>query len=79
MQPPGSGSGASLAGTTRKAPPPGSCWGAGISLDRAPVSGALAGAATAAPHPTIKTSAAPRKAIAVLPLYITLPNCMSLM
>ena len=64
MQPPGSGSGASRAGTTRKAPPPvrppESCGGAGISLDTALAAGvadvgALAGAPTAAPHPTIKT------------------------
>jgi hypothetical protein len=90
MQPPGSGSGASLAGTTGKAPPPvrppGSAGGAGISLDRALVAGvsdvgALAGPPIAAPHPTIKTNAAPapRKAIVVLPLSITLPNYMSLM
>jgi hypothetical protein len=88
MQPPGSGSGASLAGITGKAPPPvrppGSAGGAGISLDRALVAGVsdvgtLAGAPIAAPHPTIKTNAAPRKAIVVVPLSITLPNCMSLM
>jgi hypothetical protein len=86
MQPPGSGSGASLAGTTGKAPPsvgtPGSFGGAGISPDRALVAGvsvvgALRCAPTAPPHPTIKTNmaAAPRKAIAVLPLFITIPNC----
>jgi hypothetical protein len=87
MQPPGCGSGASLAGTTGKAPPPvrppGSSGGAGISLDGAPVAGAsgvggLACAPTAAPQPTIKTNmaAAARKVIAVLPLSITIPNCM---
>jgi hypothetical protein len=90
MQPPGSGSGASLAGTTGKAPPPvrppGSPGGTGILLDRALVAGvsgvgALGCAATAAPHPTIKTNMAttPREAIAVLPLFMMLPNCMSSM
>jgi hypothetical protein len=90
MQPPGSGSGASLAGITGKAPPPvrlpGSGGSTGISLDRALVAGApgvgaLAGVPTAAPPPIITTNmaAAPPKAVAVLRLSITLPNCMSSM
>jgi hypothetical protein len=72
MQPPGSGSGASLAGTTGNAPPPVRPPESGV-----PDVGALGCAPTAAPHPTIRTNmaAAPRKAIAVLPLFITIPNC----
>jgi hypothetical protein len=84
MQPPGSGSGASLAGTTGRAPPPvrppGSSGDKGISLDEALVAGlsgvaALGCAATAAPHPTIKANrpVLARSAIVLLPsLVITL-------
>ena len=81
MQPPGSGSGASLAGTTGRAPPlvrpPGSSGVKGISLDEAiaaSVSGvaAIGCAATATPHATVKTKspALARSAIVRLPSFV---------
>jgi hypothetical protein len=87
MQPPGSGSGASLAGTTGKAPPPpvrslGSAGVEGISLDEALVVGisgvgVLVCAPTAVPHPTITTNrpALARSAIADLFLLAIPAKC----
>jgi len=77
-------------GTTGKAPPGvgrlGAGLGAGSALGKALAAGvsgvgALACAPTATPQPAITTNmaAAPPKAIAVMPLSITISNCMSSM